>query len=78
MSPFVDVTRLLGFVVRSSIGSRGMSMSKLAMLMSSSCMLLGIFMLAHIVMMRRLIVMMGCCLLVSCRLMMMLTGLMLG
>jgi hypothetical protein len=59
--------------MRFSVGSRGMFVSKLAMLMSRSCVVLGFVVLAECVVMLGLMMMMRRGVVVSGRLMMMLT-----
>jgi len=59
--------------MRLSVGSRGVFVSKLAMLMSRSCVLFGFVVLAERVVMLGLMMMMRCGVVVSGRLMMMLT-----
>ncbi len=59
--------------MRMSVSIRGMFVSALAMFMSCSCVLLGVFMLAERVMVLRLMMMMRGGMVVSCRLVMMLT-----
>ena len=56
------------------MGSRGVFLSQLAMLMSCGCVLLRLFVLAERVVMRRLMVMMRSGVVVSSRLVMVLLG----
>jgi hypothetical protein len=60
-----------------TVGCRGVLVTGLAMFVSRSCVLLGVFVLAEIVMMRRLMVMMCGGVVVSGRLMVMLASRML-
>jgi hypothetical protein len=60
-----------------AVGCRGVFVTGLAMFVSCSCVLLGVFVLAEIVMMRRLMVMMCGGVVVSGRLMVMLASRML-
>ena len=61
-----------------TVGSLGVFVAVLAMLVRRGCVLLGVFMLANIVKMRRLEVMMSRSLMVGSRLQVMLTGRMLS
>ena len=69
-------SRLLGAssLVRMSMGSRAVFLSQLAMLMSSGCVLLRLFVLAERVVMRRLVVMMRSGVVVTSRVVMVLLG----
>ena len=68
-----DLARQAPLFMRFSVGRRGMFVSKLTMLMSRSCVLLGFVMLAECVVMLGLMMMMRRGVVVSGRLMMMFT-----